>query len=70
MARKPKPRTIGQRIKAIREAKGLNQIWVANKAGMSQGHWSQIENADYDPLVSTLRRIAKALGVKVSELVD
>lgn len=61
---------LGRRILGMRTARGFTQIALAKKIRIRQGHLSQLENASFDPLVSTLRRIAKALGVEVSELID
>ena len=35
---------IGQKIKAIRDLKGFKQDYVAEKLGMSSGHYSNLEN--------------------------
>lgn len=70
MSQKKKPQTIGQRIKAIRLSKGWTQEVLAKKLKIRQGHVSQLESSEFDPRVSTLRRVAKALGVEVSELID
>lgn len=70
MTRKKKPETIGFRIKAIRLSKGWTQEMLAKKLKMRQSHVSHLESGEFDPRVSTLRRVAKALRVKVSELID
>jgi len=60
--------TIGQSIKKLREAKGLSQKEVALSCKMDTGHYSRIENDKSDPALSSLTKIAKALGVDVAEL--
>lgn len=59
---------ISSNIKAIREAKGLSQKEVAVMLKMDASQYSKIENAKTDPTSSTLEKIAKALGVELSEL--
>jgi transcriptional regulator with XRE-family HTH domain len=58
------------RIKAIREAKGLSLRVLASKAKMGYPYLCNVENGKADPSLSTLRRLAKALKVKVVELID
>ncbi len=60
--------TIGQSIKKLREAKGISQKEVALSCKMDTGHYSRIENDKSDPALSSLVKIAKALGVDVGEL--
>jgi transcriptional regulator with XRE-family HTH domain len=58
------------RIRAIREHKGLTQKALALKARMSITYLCNVELGKVDPSLSTLRRLAKALNVKVADLVD
>jgi transcriptional regulator with XRE-family HTH domain len=53
----------------IRERKGLSQRALAAKAKMSYTYLCNVENGKADPSLSTLKRLAKALGVTVSALV-
>lgn len=63
--------SLGDRIKAAREARGLRQDQSAELAGLSQAYWSRVETGDKkDPRVSTIVKIAKALGVRVSTLIE
>jgi transcriptional regulator with XRE-family HTH domain len=59
---------IGKNIKKVREAKGLSQKEVALTCKMDTGHYSRIENDKSDPALSSLAKIAKALGIGVAEL--
>jgi len=59
---------IGDKIKKAREAKGLSQKEVATALKMDQSQYSKIENGKTDPYFSTIEKIAKALGIKVSDL--
>jgi transcriptional regulator with XRE-family HTH domain len=59
---------IGANIKKIREAKGLSQKEVALSLKMDSAQYSRIENDKTDPTFSTIEKIAKALGMELSEL--
>lgn len=59
---------IGERIKKIREARGLSQKEVATMIKMDQSQYSKLEKDKTDPSVSTLNKVAKALGIQLSEL--
>ena len=59
---------IGDNIKKIRLAKGLSQKEVTINADLDPAQYSRIENGKTDPSVTTLEKIAKALGVSLSEL--
>ena len=59
---------IGENIKRIRTAKNLSQKEVVTAAKLDTAQYSRIETGKTDPSVSTLDRIAKALGVSLAEL--
>jgi transcriptional regulator with XRE-family HTH domain len=58
------------KLKKLREARGLTQEELARKAGISRAYLARLEIGLHDPHLSRLRKLAKALRVKVSELVD
>lgn len=58
------------KVKAIREKQGLSVRALAAKAKMSFAYLSNVENGKADPSLSTLNRIARALKVKVADLLD
>ena len=58
-----------KKLKAIRLAHGLTQEALAKRMRRTQEHVAQLE-AGRDPRLSTVRRVAKALGVPISALVD
>jgi transcriptional regulator with XRE-family HTH domain len=63
------PKKLGAMLKQIREAKGLSQLDLAKRAKVSQGYLSDLEaRQKKNPGIETLRKIAKALGVPVTEL--
>lgn len=61
---------IGEKIKKAREAKGFSQKEVAASLKMDQSQYSKVENGKTDPYFSTIEKIAKALGIKVSDLLS
>jgi transcriptional regulator with XRE-family HTH domain len=60
---------MGRRLKRLREAKGLTQAELAAAADLSRGYLIRLEAGQQDPTLGTLERLAKALKVKLSELV-
>ncbi|QUH29543.1 helix-turn-helix domain-containing protein [Vallitalea guaymasensis] len=56
------------RIREIREIRNYNKSQLAKKAGISKATISKLENYKESPTIETLEKIAKALDVKVSEL--
>ena len=59
---------IGERIKKLREARGFSQKEVASMIKMDQSQYSKLEKDKTDPSVSTLAKVAKALGTQLYEL--
>jgi transcriptional regulator with XRE-family HTH domain len=57
------------RLKELRQAKGFTQKALADKLGMSLTYLSNLENGKANVSLTTLRRLAKALKVKVADLV-
>jgi len=58
-------------FKAKREEKGMTQQQLANAAGVSLSFVAQLESGRIDdPRVSTLRRLAEALGLKLDDVAD
>ncbi|MBX3305634.1 MAG: helix-turn-helix transcriptional regulator [Nitrospira sp.] len=61
---------LAKRLKALRAKKGLTQLQVARKAGLTLAYIGRLETGHYDPQLSTLKKLAKALKVSVAELVE
>ena len=59
---------LGQNLKRIRTKKGISQGDIARELEVSRGYISTIENGKTNPTLSTIARIAKALGVSNDEL--
>lgn len=64
------PRQMGQRLKRLREAQGLSQYAMADKAGISRQYVRKLEAGLSDPTLGMLQRLAKALGVGVTKLLE
>ena len=65
------PQRIGRVLKRLREQRGLSQAALAKRSGVAQGYISEVEAGQKkNPGVETLRKIAKALGVPVTELLE
>lgn len=60
--------TLAEKIKRIREKKGMTQKEVASLMGISQQAYGQYESGGRVPKLETVTRIAEALGVCVPEL--
>lgn len=59
---------LGNRIKQIREKKGLSREDIAFACEFSGSYMGMIERAEYDFKISKLYKIAKALDVDISDL--
>ena len=62
-------RAVAEALKGLREARGLTQRALAEKAGVGYVTIARLEVAILDPRLSTLERLAKALGVTVAEII-
>ena len=61
---------IGKSVRRVRIERFMSQAELSKVAGVSPAHLGRIERNEHDPHLSTIRKIAKALGVDPSELVD
>ncbi len=63
---------VGKRIKEVRESKGLSQVELVGKmqGEIDPTNISRIESGRTNPTIYTLYRIAEALEVKVTDLVE
>jgi len=60
---------VGRNAARLRDAAGLTQEALAERAGMSQQYISDLERGKRNPTVVTLYELAQALGVGPVELV-
>ncbi len=59
---------IGDRIRAIREAKKLSQGDIEKRSGLKRAYISRVENGHTVPAVETLEKFARALEVPLYQL--
>jgi transcriptional regulator with XRE-family HTH domain len=65
-----KQKRLAMKLKQFRAARGMTQEVLAKKAGLTQVHIARLESGNHDPTLGTLQRLAKALKVKMGELVE
>ena len=61
-------RTLGRRIRRLRDAAGLSQVALAGAAGIGRVTLARLEKGEHTPRYETLSAVARVLGVDVSEL--
>jgi transcriptional regulator with XRE-family HTH domain len=66
----PTPRQMGKTLRRLRAQRGLSQAVVAKRAKLSREYVNKIEAGRYDPPLSTINALARALGVRVTELLE
>jgi XRE family aerobic/anaerobic benzoate catabolism transcriptional regulator len=59
---------LGGRIRELRKARQWRQIDLAQHSGVHEVHISDLERGTREAGVKTLQRIAKSLGITVSDL--
>lgn len=62
----PEPE-VGKRMRTLREQQNLSLRMVSERCGLSINAISQIERGENSPTVSTLHRLATALGVQITD---
>lgn len=60
---------LGQIIREKREAKGLTQIEVAEKADLDRNYIGMVERGERNPSYLSLIKIAKGLDTTVDQLI-
>ena len=58
-----------KKLPILRRKRKLSQRALAELTGLSFVHIARMETGDYDPRLSTLKALAKALKVKIGDLV-
>jgi len=59
---------LGRRVRELRKAKSWRQIDLSEHSGVHEVHISDLERGTREAGVKTLQRIAKSLGITVSDL--
>lgn len=60
---------LGNNLRRIRTRKGISQGDIARELDMAKSFISNIENGKTNPTLSTITKLAKALGVPAEELI-
>lgn len=60
----------GKKVREIRKQKGLSQEELAFRSGLHRTYISDIERGDRNVSVKNIEKIAHALGIKPSELLE
>ena len=63
-------KSLGKRIKELREAKNLTQEKLAEKSGLSLDYIGKIEVSINKPGLKAIKKISGALEVHIKELFD
>jgi transcriptional regulator with XRE-family HTH domain len=66
----PLHKRFGQRIKELREKRGLTQEDLAFAIGVDRSYMGFIERGERNPTLDKIGKIAKALKVNIRELFD
>lgn len=59
---------IGQRVRALREARGLPQSEIERRTGLLRCYVSRVENGHTIPSIETLEKLSRALEVPLYQL--
>ncbi len=59
---------LGERVRRLREERGWSQEGFAHEGGLGRSFAGAIERGEKDVRLSTLIKLAKALGVSLSQL--
>ena len=61
---------LGSNVKRLRVEKGWSQEDYADRAGIHRTYVSDIERANRNPTITIVEKLAKALKVKASVLIE
>ncbi len=64
------PKRLGNRIRELRTRAGLTQAQLADRVDVSHEFMSRLERGLKAPSLATIEKIAKALGIALSEFFD
>jgi len=61
---------VSKTLRRLRTQRAMSQQTLATKAKISRGYLARLEAAEQDPTLGVLERLAKALGVPVTALLE
>ena len=64
------PAILGQIIRELRKAKGIDQAKIAEDMGINRSSWSQIENGNVMVNIHQLQKIGKNLGREAHQILQ
>jgi DNA-binding XRE family transcriptional regulator len=65
------PRRLGEVVRRLRTERGLTQVELAMAASITQSYLAQLEGGEREnPSLDVLKRLANALGVPPTELLE
>ncbi|MFA4818399.1 MAG: helix-turn-helix transcriptional regulator [Patescibacteria group bacterium] len=67
---KPLNQRLGERLKKVRQEKGMSQGDIARKLGVHRSYISGIERGVRNPTIKNIEKIATALGVSPHTLLQ
>ena len=59
-----------RKLAILRKKRKLSQRALAELTGLSYVHIARMETGESDPRLSTLKALAKALKIKITDLID
>ena len=66
--KQPTPTPVGARVRALRESAGVTQVDLAERVGLAPYVLCNLEKGRRRALADEIERIARALGVSISDL--
>ena len=66
---KSESKKLGKNLKRIRTEKNISQGDIARALGVSRGFISNIENGKTNPTLTTIAKLAKAVGISSDKLI-
>lgn len=60
----------GQVLRRLRKEAGLSQEQLALEAGLQRNYISMMELGNYQPTLTTIFKLSKALNIKASKIIE
>ena len=60
----------GKRIRELRDCQAITQDELAHRAGMDRSYIGQIERGEKNITIRNIYKLAEALGIRASDLLD
>jgi transcriptional regulator with XRE-family HTH domain len=64
------PKNIGKQLQKFRKEKNISQVKMAEMIGVTPTYVGFIEQGKRNPSIATLDKIARVLGIKLSEVFE